>query len=49
MGETLSLLFRHREDGSFELELKEGWSGRTVIGSFQPPYNPRQMNALQKS
>jgi len=48
MGETLSLLFRHREDGSFELELKEGWSGRTVIGRFLPPYTPRQMNALQK-
>jgi tetratricopeptide (TPR) repeat protein len=48
MGETLSLLFRHREDGTFELELKEGWSGRTVIGRFLPPYTPRQMNALQK-
>ena len=48
MGETLSLLFRHRDDGSFELELKEGWSGRTVIGRFVPPYTPRQMNALQK-
>ncbi len=48
MGETLSLLFRHREDGSFELELKEGWSGHTVTGRFVPPYTPRQMNALQK-
>nr|MBA2392961.1 tetratricopeptide repeat protein [Ktedonobacteraceae bacterium] len=48
MGETLRLLFRHRDDGSFELELKEGWSGHTVIGRFLPPYTSRQMNALQK-
>ena len=48
MGETLSLLFRRRNDGSFELQLKEGWSGRGVTGSFVPPYNGRQIKALQK-
>jgi tetratricopeptide (TPR) repeat protein len=48
MGETLNIVFRHRDDGSFELELKEGWSGHTVIGRFVPPYTPRQMNTLQK-
>jgi tetratricopeptide (TPR) repeat protein len=48
MGETLSLLFRRRDDGSFELQLKEGWSGRGVTGSFVPPYNGRQIKALQK-
>ncbi len=48
MGETLSLLFHRRDDGSFELQLKEGWSGRGVTGSFVPPYNGRQIRALQK-
>ncbi len=48
MGETLSLLFRRRDDGSFELQLKEGWSGREVTGSFVPPYSSRQIKALQK-
>jgi len=48
MGETLNLLFRSREDGTFELQVKENWSGRTVSGSFVPPYTNRQLNALQK-
>src|SRR5438552_1655614 len=48
MGETLNVLFRRCNDGAFELELKEGWSGHTVIGRFVPPYTPRQMNTLQK-
>jgi len=48
MGETLNLLFRSRDDGTFELQVKESWSGRTVSGSFVPPYTTRQLNALQK-
>ncbi|HYT34225.1 MAG TPA: CHAT domain-containing protein, partial [Ktedonobacteraceae bacterium] len=48
MGETLNLLFRSRENGIFELQVKETWSGRTVSGSFVPPYTNRQLNALQK-
>ncbi|QBD82187.1 tetratricopeptide repeat protein [Ktedonosporobacter rubrisoli] len=48
MGETLNLLFRSREDGTFELCVKESWSGRTVSGSFVPPYTKKQLNALQK-
>src|SRR5947209_14635578 len=48
MGETLHLLFRSRENGVFELQVKENWSGRTVSGSFVPPYTGRQLNALQK-
>ena len=47
-GETLTLLFRSREDGTFELQVKESWSGRTASGSFVPPYTNRQLNALQK-
>ncbi|HBE24494.1 MAG TPA: hypothetical protein DDW33_02255, partial [Ktedonobacter sp.] len=48
MGETLHLLFRSRENGVFELQVKENWSGRTVTGSFVPPYTTRQLNAQQK-
>jgi tetratricopeptide (TPR) repeat protein len=48
MGETLHLLFYNREDGTFELRVKENWSGRTVCGTFVPPYNSKQLNALHK-
>ncbi len=48
MGETLHLLFRRRENGAFELQVRENWSGRAVSGSFVPPYTGRQLNALQK-
>lgn len=48
MGETLRLLFRSRENGTYELQVKESWSGRTVSGSFIPPYTTRQLNALLK-
>src|SRR5579864_5333678 len=48
MSETLNLLFHSREDGTFELQVREGWSGRTVSSSFVPPYTPRQLNALRK-
>ncbi len=48
MSETLNLLFRSREDGTFELQVREGWSGRTVSSNFVPPYTARQLNALRK-
>jgi tetratricopeptide (TPR) repeat protein len=48
MGETLNLLFRRREDATIELRVKESWSGRVVSGSFIPPYQARQLNALLK-
>ncbi|TMC23146.1 MAG: CHAT domain-containing protein [Chloroflexi bacterium] len=48
MGETLSLLFRSSENGTFELQVKENWSGRVVSGSFNPPYTTKQLNALLK-
>lgn len=47
-GETLNLLFRHREDDTFELRVKESWSGRVVRGSFVPPYSPRELNRIVK-
>jgi len=47
-GETLTLLFRSRENGTFELQVKESWSVRTASGSFVPPYTSRQLNTLQK-
>src|SRR6266581_4680585 len=48
MGETLNLLFEKREDGTYELQVKESWSGRTVNGNFVPPYTNKQLNALLK-
>ena len=48
MGETLNLQFSSRGDGTFELQVRESWSGRVVRGSFVPPYTPRQLNTLLK-
>ncbi len=48
MGETLNLLFRSRENGTFEIQIKENWSGRVVSGDFVPPYTSRQLDQLLK-
>src|SRR6266516_3942780 len=48
MGETLNLLFRSRAEGTSELQVKENWSGRTVTGSFVPPFESSQLNKLHK-
>lgn len=48
MGETINILFHANEDGTYSIRVKESWSGRTVSGSFMPPYLGRQLNALQK-
>ncbi|HEX4207137.1 MAG TPA: CHAT domain-containing protein [Ktedonobacteraceae bacterium] len=48
MGETLNLLFRRQGAGTFELQVKESWSGRTVTGNFVPPYTTKQVNLLLK-
>jgi len=48
MGETLNLLFRKCEDGSFELQAKEGRSGHVIQGSFDPPFAPRQLSTTLK-
>ena len=48
MGETLNIVFSARDDGTYEVRLKESWSGRTVRGQFVPPYTSRQVSALQK-
>jgi len=48
MGETLTLLFRKRREAVYEVQVRESWSGRTVIGSFTPPYSSKQIDALQK-
>jgi len=48
MGETLNLLFRSLDNGNFELQVKESWSGHTVSGNFVPPYSTRQLNTLHK-
>ncbi len=48
MGETLTLLFRKHKEQAYEVQVKESWSGRTVIGNFTPPYTGKQVHALQK-
>ncbi len=48
MGETLNLLFRSLDNGNFELQVKENWSGHTVSGNFVPPYSTRQLTTLHK-
>src|SRR5438874_13644481 len=48
MGETLNLVFRRRDDGTFELEVRENWSGHSVRSSFVPPYTTKQLNAVLK-
>ncbi len=48
MGETLNIFFRACDDGTYEVQLKGSWSGRTVSGQFVPPYTSRQVSALQK-
>jgi tetratricopeptide (TPR) repeat protein len=48
MGETLNLLFSNREKNTFEVQVRESWSGHTVTGSFVPPYNSRQLTTLHK-
>lgn len=48
MGETLTLLFRKHKENAYEVRVRESWSGRTVIGSFTPPYTGKQVHTLQK-
>lgn len=48
MGETINLVFRSRENDTYEVQIKENTSGRTVTGNFVPPYTGRQLTALQK-
>src|SRR5947199_10574740 len=48
MGETLNILFSACDDGTYKVQLKESWSGRTVSGQFVPPYTSRQVSTLQK-
>ncbi|WP_161975384.1 tetratricopeptide repeat protein [Tengunoibacter tsumagoiensis] len=48
MGETVTILFNSRTDGTYEVQVKESWSGNTVSGEFLPPYSSKQVSALQK-
>jgi tetratricopeptide (TPR) repeat protein len=48
MGETLNLLFRRRENGTFELQAQESWSGHTAVGNFVPPYSAKQLGQILK-
>ena len=44
--ETLNLQFQRLEDGSFEIQVKDSWSGHIVRGDFVRPYSPKQLRAL---
>ena len=48
MGETLNLLFRKCDDGTFEIEAQEGQSEHVICGNFIPPINARQLNSFLK-
>src|SRR5947209_5527333 len=48
MAERLNLLFRKCEHGSFELQAKESRYRRVICGSFDPPFQARQLNSLLK-
>ncbi|MEO8971281.1 MAG: tetratricopeptide repeat protein [Ktedonobacteraceae bacterium] len=48
MGETLHLLFGKRDDGTYELQVREHWSGHVARGSFVPPFSTGQLNILHK-
>ncbi|HTK08009.1 MAG TPA: tetratricopeptide repeat protein [Ktedonobacteraceae bacterium] len=48
MGETLSILFQKCEDGTFDVQARESWSGHTVHSKFVPPYTPKQLQSLHK-
>ena len=48
MGETLNLLFRKCDDGTFELQAQENQSEHVICGNFIPPINARHLNALLK-
>src|SRR5260370_10463859 len=48
MGETLNPQVSRRGDGTFELQVRESWSGGVGRGSFVPPYTPGQLNPLIK-
>ncbi|HTI14834.1 MAG TPA: tetratricopeptide repeat protein [Dictyobacter sp.] len=48
MGETLNVVIQARENGSYEIEVRESWSGYAVRDIFIPPYTSRQITVLQK-
>lgn len=54
MVETLSILFQKRPtDGknaqnAYRIQVRESWSGRTIRGTFIPPYTEKQLQALRR-
>ncbi len=48
MGETLNILFQKCADNSFEVQIRESWSGQTVHGTFIPAYTSKQFQSLHK-
>ncbi len=48
MGETVNLSFHACSDNSYEVQVRESWSGYTTSGKFVPPYTAKRVDALQK-
>jgi tetratricopeptide (TPR) repeat protein len=45
-GETLNILFSKGEKGTYELQIKDSWSGHVEKSQFVPPYPPKQLDVL---
>jgi tetratricopeptide (TPR) repeat protein len=48
MGETINISFHALNDNSYEVRIRDSWSGDITSGKFVPPYTTRQVDALQK-
>ncbi|MBA2681269.1 MAG: CHAT domain-containing protein, partial [Ktedonobacteraceae bacterium] len=48
MRETVTISFHAPDDNSYEVQIRDSWSGYTTSGRFVPPYTTRQVNAQQK-
>ena len=48
MGETVNISFHACSDNSYEVQVRDSWSGYTTSGKFIPPYTIKRVNALQK-
>ena len=54
MVETLNILFRKRvqdtksAENAYEIQVRESWSGRTIRGTFIPPFEEKQLQTFRK-
>lgn len=45
-GDTLNIRFLNRENGTYELQVRDSWSEHVVKNNFIPPYSTQQLDAL---